>query len=313
MWRKKRFWRYSIILVCVGLLLGIAVVHFVLPQGIIRPRRYLAKNDPAAFQHKIYPSDYNTPFDTVHFATHDSLKLRGYFMPAKSDTAYGTIILLHGISGCKEQQLRAAAGYTKQGWNALIFDGRAHGESEGRFCTYGAYEKQDLSSIVRWVRAKHPQQLIGVQGISLGGAITLQTLAIEPEIDFGIVESTFANLNDIVFDYQQRLTGLGVRLLSTYVLEQAANIAHFDPETVSPLQAAASIHQPIFYAHGTQDKHISFQYGQAIFEALASKDKVFYPIEGANHYNQYLIGGPEYLQAMHDFITDQIPKKQEQQ
>jgi alpha-beta hydrolase superfamily lysophospholipase len=68
------------------------------------------------------------------------------FTGAKSDTLaalfgkattheLGTIILLHGIRGYKEHFTALAAMLNRQGYNTLALDLRAHGDSEGDYCT----------------------------------------------------------------------------------------------------------------------------------------------------------------------------------
>jgi len=74
---------------------------------------------------------------------------------------------------------------------------------------------------------------------------------------------------------------------------------------VRPIDAVKKIDQSIFLAHGTDDPNINFNYGQTLFENLKSTDKTFYPVEGANHYNLFDIGGEPYINAIMKFIERQ--------
>ena len=97
-----------------------------------------------------------------------------------------------------------------------------------------------------------------------------------------------------------------MRFISDYSLKRAGEIAQFDPSRVMPIEAVQHIEQPMFIAHGTADPNIKFEYGQQLFEKLKSKDKTFYPVEGANHYNLFQVGKAAYEQAIWEFMMDNI-------
>ncbi|MFT6411105.1 MAG: alpha/beta superfamily hydrolase, partial [Flavobacteriales bacterium] len=81
--------------------------------------------------------------------------------------------------GSKEFQLKYAEAFVDLGLNVVVFDLRAHGQSGGENCTYGYCEKHDVSSIIDWLTASGVEGQIGLYGTSLGGAIALQTAAID--------------------------------------------------------------------------------------------------------------------------------------
>lgn len=87
--------------------------------------------------------------------------------------------------------------------DTFIFDSRAHGESQGKYCTYGFYEKKDISAIVDFIGPKYRNVNIGIWGNSLGAAVAIQAMEYDSRILFGIIESTFTDLSQIVFDYKK--------------------------------------------------------------------------------------------------------------
>ncbi len=52
------------------------------------------------FRQGVLPSDFGLEYEPLTFQTKDNLTLRGYWI--KADTPRGTIILIHGITDCKE-------------------------------------------------------------------------------------------------------------------------------------------------------------------------------------------------------------------
>ena len=154
-----------------------------------------------------------------------------------------------------------------------------------------------------WSGQRNPKLPIGIWGNSLGGAIAIQTLEFDGRIDFGIIESTFTELPQIVFDYKKRLLkGFGIRSLSDFALKKAGKIAEFDPEKIQPIESVKKIEQPVFMAHGDADINILPKYGKALYDNLKSKEKVFTLIEGAGHLNIYEKGGITYKNKIMNFI-----------
>ncbi|HRJ14478.1 MAG TPA: hypothetical protein PLI34_05750, partial [Saprospiraceae bacterium] len=71
----------------------------VLPYAPIRPYRVPLEQQPE-FAAGALPSHFGLPFDTFTVRSFDSLTLQGYYIPAPD--ALATVVLLHGIGGCKE-------------------------------------------------------------------------------------------------------------------------------------------------------------------------------------------------------------------
>ncbi len=255
---------------------------------------------------------YDIPnFDQGHFQefeleTFDQLKLSAAFRPTDQSATKAVVIFVHGIGGKKEHFMGMADGLATQGFASVVFDGRAHGESGGRYCTFGSKEKKDIKLMVRWIQGKLPGTAIGIWGNSLGGAIALQSLAIEPNLSFGIIQSTFADLEQIVYDYQNRiLQGFGSRSLSNRALRRAGKIAGFDPASIRPAKAAGQLQQPILLLHGEQDKNIPVEYGQQIYQALPTTKKQFIKVPQADHFNVLEKGGQKLHDQLIGFLVRQ--------
>lgn len=210
----------------------------------------------------------------------NGLKLSVSTFYAKNPKA--SVILIHGIRSNKETLYKKAVWLNSNGVNAFCFDLRAHGESEGEYCTYGFYEREDVK-ILSEIVGEQDSLPLGVWGESLGGAVALQTLACAPEIDFGIIECTFADLNTIIHDYFQRYFIVDFYYPVEYLVGRAESLANFSVDSVKPAECAKHINVPIIVLHGTDDKNINFENGRMIFNNISSSNKYFKPIEGAGH------------------------------
>ncbi|MEL6970616.1 MAG: alpha/beta fold hydrolase [Bacteroidota bacterium] len=276
-------------------ILAFVALHKIAPYAIISPFRV----DKTAS-----PADYGLVSESLSIYGADSVLLKGYWVKSDLDTAKGIIISLHGIGSCKEHGLPLAKNLAAQGIETIVFDGRGHGESGGQYNTYGFYEKQDVFSIVDYVKARNPDVKVGVWGNSLGGAIALQALAIDPRLEFGLIESTFTDMRQIVHDYAKRLMwGIGIKPASNYALWRAGKIANFDPNEVKPIVAVQSIEQPVLIAHGDADENISVEYGKQLFDNLKSVDKEWVVVAGGGHAGLFRTGGEAYAEKLWNFIA----------
>ena len=137
-------------------------------------------------------------------------------------------------------------------------------------------------------------------GTSLGGAITLQAMAIDKRIKFGIVENTFSDLNDVSEEYLQRLLKVNNKVLSNYLLQRVYTIAEIG--AVQPKEIAKDITQPIILVHGIKDKRIDIYHALLNFENIKSKDKTLLQIKNANHLNIWKKGGVQYFKTIFSFL-----------
>jgi uncharacterized protein len=308
---KKRFgWLKKIIFGFLGLTaIAIAVafyigVYQVAPPIILHPY----KPDRAVFCNDT-PERHGLMAERFDFKTEEGFTLKGWYVhAAPGRPPRGTVVCLHGIGGCKEPLLGDAELVSKEGFNAILYDSRAQGESGGENCTFGYFEARDLSRALDEAAKRHgAAQPYGVWGGSFGGAVALRALAHEPRLKFGIVVSTFASLREIVGDYLYINTGVRANLIANLALNKAGHIAGFPPEEVAPAEDAKRITQPILLIHGMDDRNISVEYGKRIFANLASKDKHWYPVPGADHFNVWEKGGAEYDRQLRGFLRRVSP------
>ena len=286
-------------------ILGFVAIHMVAPIAITQPPKVKSK---------LTPMDLGLKSDSLKIITTDSIALDAYWVSTEIDMAKGVIILIHGIGGCKEQYLFTARDLAEQGVETLLLDSRAHGKSEGAYCTYGYKEKHDIAAVIDSIVLRRPGSILGIWGNSLGGAIAIQALAMDERLDFGIVESTFTELDEIVFDYKRRLSkGLGLRFVADYVLGRAGQLADFDPDQVKPVESVKLIDVPMFIGHGDADEHIAVKYGIALYDNLKTTDKELYIVEGGGHNNLIRTGGQEYKDHIFSFIHRNLDSQQSQE
>ncbi len=141
------------------------------------------------------PQDYDLDVDTISITTEDNIRLHGLMI--ETDSALGTVILVHGLKTGLGSQLPKAAALSDLGYNVVAYDQRAYGLSEGRYRSGGYFEAIDLQAVVSRLdledRLLHP---VIVWGEEHGGTAALRTWPNENRIDYVIVENPIANGRD---------------------------------------------------------------------------------------------------------------------
>jgi uncharacterized protein len=251
----------------------------------------------------VKPSDFGLRFKPLLVRGARAVILRGYFIHALTVKARATIIILHGIGSAKEVYFDFARWLAEQGFNVVVYDQRAHGRSGGKYCTFGFYEKRDVSRVITKVLKKHSKLPIGIHGTSMGGAVALQTLAIEKRLSFGIIESTFNTLENVIEEYSVDMLKFRSRWLVRRILSRSAKIAQFRPFDIQPVESCRHIEQPILLIHGDADEKIPITFNLDNFNALKTTDKEFYIVKGARHEDVREVGGAAYEQKMLEFLN----------
>ncbi|MCX7985114.1 MAG: alpha/beta fold hydrolase [Bacteroidetes bacterium] len=249
----------------------------------------------------LHPSDAQLPSELITFDTFDGFTLHGWFIPHSHPK--GTIIYLHGVGDCKIGGLPFAQHFWQNGFSIFLFDLRAHGESEGLYCTYGFYEKHDVVTAITYLYSRNDIVLgnIGVFGTSMGGAVAIQAAAIDQRIAAVVSEGSFTALRTIFVDYQKRIIKLPWHFLRNVALAQSQRLANFKARLVSPLEDLKHVHCPILIAHGKRDSLIKVDYAYMLYNA-ANDPKELYIVEDANHSDVWEVGGTEYANTLTSFF-----------
>lgn len=218
----------------------------------------------------------------------------------------GTLILLHGHTGCKEDHLPVAERLCAAGFRCLLVDLPGHGAHPLPYATFGIRETS-LPSVVlseaaeRFAFARAPA---GLFGISQGGAIALQAAAADQSAWCGVAElSAFSDLDSVISNQAKQWFGplrLPARELVRYWVQKRAG---YDPARVRPVDAASRIHSiPVLIGHGDEDHFVPPDAADQIFAAVLSDRKQFLTITGAGHHTVLVTPQPVYATLARFFL-----------
>jgi alpha-beta hydrolase superfamily lysophospholipase len=164
------------------------------------------------------------------------------------------------------------------GYATVMIDFQAHGESPGEAITIGYLERHDVHAAVEFARREHPNERIGVLGISLGGAAAI--LASPLKIDAIVVESAYGDIKDALSNRLAMQLGLLVPIAEKLLLVQLGPRLGISPSDLRPIAHVPDVGCPIFVVSGTADRHTTVAETQALFDA-APKPKDLWLVDGA--------------------------------
>jgi pimeloyl-ACP methyl ester carboxylesterase len=198
----------------------------------------------------------------------------------------GTVLVLHGIYAQSSFMTRVADELAAAGYRAVLVDLRGHGNSSGRFLTYGQQEARDLSQVIDAL-AYHRLIVghLGVYGISYGGATAIQLAGLDPRVKAVVSVAAFSTMRDAVPGYVRSLTlGLGWLLPdSVYqnAIDKAGEQGGYDPDLTSALTAIQKTNARVLLIHGQSDLLVSSDHAVRMREAARDRTKlVLLPFDG---------------------------------
>lgn len=161
------------------------------------------------------------------------------------------------------------------GFDVLAYDGRAHGESGGDACTYGALERRDLGRALDAIGARRALLL----GVSLGGAVALQAAPEDDRVAGVVAVASFSDLEAIA---RERAPAFASEGQLRAALALAEREGRFRVAEASPAKAAARIRVPVLLVHGAEDRETRPAHSERVLAALAGP-REFLLVPGAGH------------------------------
>jgi len=285
----------------VFLLSATVVLLIVGPTILLQPRRRTAEFY-AALGQPTTPSEAGLRYEEINIITAEGLKLNSWLIKTPSPVK-GTVVYLHGVADCKIDGIRLSKLLHDRHYNVFLYDARRHGLSDGKYCTYGYFEKQDVSRVIDYLESRTDLDLgkIALFGTSMGAAVGIQAAAVDKRISAVVAENSFATLRTIFDDYQKRMIKLPFHYLRNIVIIRSELAAHFQAKDVSPLDVVPDIQIPILFIYGTDDHLINHRYSLMLYERKRDPKELF-PIENARHNNAWQVAGEIYEKRILEFL-----------
>ncbi len=157
-----------------------------------------------------------------------------------------------------------------------------------------------------FLSAQPDPERIGLYGVSMGGAAILRAMPHLPQARFAIVESTYADIHEVVGAGITRHTGLASFPFAQIIIWMLGNEAGAD---LSQLVIVESVQQiaprPLLILHGAADPLIPVRQAQILYEA-AGEPKVFHSFANGVHGGLHSVQAKDYERTVLDFIRQYL-------
>ena len=267
-------------------------------KPFLRTWRMMTGKKLARLHIQYYPT---ISYDTVLLTTANGKKLEAWYM--KADSAKGTVILFHGLGSNKGNVLGEALEFNSFGYNTMLVDLRAHGNSEGIVSGLGYKESEEVKLAYDQVSKKGEKNIV-LWGMSLGAVIISKAIwqyDLNPQKI--ILEMPFDRMQDHM-RARARISGFPGEPFGFFVtfwtgLEQGYwGYGHKTSRYVK------SINCPVLLQWGTSDDYVMKEEIERIFASISSPKKKLEIYAGAGHGPLVAGNRPQWDKSVTDFLND---------
>ena len=254
------------------------------------------------------------PYEGASVVSCDGLRLFGKYYAA-ADPAAPWLILFHGYrSGAERDFCGGLAFGMASGFHVLLVDQRAHGQSDGKYLTFGIKERRDCLAWVNFVVEKAGKSSrIVLYGMSMGAATVLMAAGTPlPDNVVGIVaDCGYTSPSAII---QKVIRDLHFPQFPTYALLRLGGrlFGGFDIEEYSAAEAMEHCCTPVLFIHGEDDRFVPCAMGRENYRRCRSAEKELLTVPNAGHGMSYMADKPAYLRTVTNFLKKVLGKEQRQ-
>ena len=234
----------------------------------------------------------------------------GKIMVARSFTKGGNkwVVVLHGYSETMEDVYDIAMHYSEEGYNILIPDLRANGESEGSFYGMGWLDRLDVINWIDLILEENPSAQVAIHGVDVG-ADTALMLAGEPlksNIKVVVAEGAYTSAWEVTKkEYKLRHPKLPVfpfLYMMNPVMKVWAGYSLWEADATSQVKKAKI---PILLIDGNNDTYVDGDMAEELNQAVASKHEMITIANGSHGDCRYADSDTYYDKAL-NFVNGNL-------
>lgn len=241
---------------------------------------------------------------TMHITSDDGLLLEADYYDSPEATGHKYAIVVHGYSSNRGSMLPYGMTYSNAGYQVLMPDLRAHGNSEGDYIGMGWLDKADIVKWIDTIIEMDPEAQIILHGVSMGGATVLMTSGEDlPDNVKAIVDDCgYTSVWDIFSDEVVYL----FHVPTFPVLNTASMIAKiragYSFTEASAIEQVKKTSLPIFFSHGSEDNFVHTDMVYELYDACPTH-KELYVVEGAGHGQAMYLDPETYFSRIFTFLS----------
>lgn len=233
-------------------------------------------------------------------------EMSAYFIPAKDGNKEKAVVISHGYKGNGETMSSYAKMFYDLGFNVLLPDDRAHGQSAGRYISFGWLDRLDYQEwLKRVVNRLGNQVKIVLFGVSMGGA-TVEMMSGEklpPQVKCIIADCGYSSIKDELAYLLKKQYHLPEYPIYPLVSTISRHRLGFYLGDVSSTEQLAKNKLPIFFIHGEKDDYVPSYMALENYQATkAPKD--LWIVDNATHAESFWINPQDYRDHVVHFLKE---------
>ncbi len=260
---------------------------------------------------KAYEFLKDKTLENWNITARDGVRLHARLLPAQGE-GKGLIVLVHGYHSAALQDFSCVLPfYHRLGYHLLLIDQRAHGESGGRYITFGHMERYDVVCWLEEVVRRYGTDLpLFLDGISMGASTVMLCSSIKlPGKVRGIIADCGYTTPIAQFTHVlRRQFRLPAFPLIPLVGRMAKKRADFDFHAVDTRAELAKSRYPLLFIHGKNDSFVPPYMSEENYAACRTEKKLLL-IDGADHGGSYLADRETCERALAHFLDVHTPSK----
>lgn len=279
-----------LILLCCIFLLLLAVCFYFARVTCLRkdiPTKYLIQYELE--QNKVDPRYLELPFELWERSNPRGQRLVARYYEGKDPQRI--MLVNHGYHATWLSMCKYLPVLLELGFSVLLPDHQAHGDSDGKYITYGARESDDCIDWLKELKRRFPQARLSVLGESMGGATTLLIAEKFPELEFAVADCPYDSCENILYYTGKRryhfpkvlmpLVKLCFRILTGCSIDEAAPGAHIKELKV-----------PTLLVHGDADQTVPVSMSRKM--AAMNDGITYWEVPGQPHAHVVVDHSEEY-------------------
>lgn len=239
----------------------------------------------------------------IGITSFDGLKLSALYIPAEVEKPKGTLILFHGYRSLATVDFALETEFMHDmGYRLIIPYQRSHGESEGKYISYGVNERFDCRDWARYAEKRFGGDIF-LAGISMGSATVMMASELDlPKDVRGIIaDCGFTSPWNIIKYVAKRDFKLPAFPL-LYVLNFISRLcAGFSLKGADSRKALANTDIPVLFIHGEADDFVPLFMTRQNYQACCS-EKSMHLVPGTGHAQSFGEDTEGCMDAIKTFI-----------
>ncbi|MCA0147725.1 alpha/beta hydrolase [Rossellomorea vietnamensis] len=257
---------------------------------------------------RLIEEEYDSlPKEEVLISSQYGYDIKAVFVKPHSHNKF--MIFSHGVTENKWNSIKYMNLFIKQGFNAVIYDHRRHGESGGKTTSYGYFEKYDLKAVVdELIRREGDDVFFGIHGESMGAAtLLLYAGSVEDRADFYIADCPFSDFGEQLAYRMSAEVKMPAKFLLPLVDGTLKLRQGYTLKDLSPISVVQNIQKPVLFIHSKNDDFILPQMTKDLFEKKQGPKELFLDFSGT-HAQSYNDNPEEYEELIQRFLEQFVLK-----